>query len=187
MINKRSFLGLPMTSRRPRRYLVACYWGVILLLVAFASWWMERNPNWTHHSFLLPLSYFSGLLLVFLGGGRPGGPVRDFAGRPMDRPELLDNTIKTLINSGNRDWVEEDRRLDERDIRARDAAHYRAYSAIRWIVLFGSLGALVLFSNAIAARLTPLIAPLIWLFVLIVFNLPQSIILWTEPDIEEQP
>ena len=29
------------------------------------------------------------------------------------------------------------------------------------------------------------VAPLLWLFVLVVFNLPQSLILWFEPDLEE--
>jgi hypothetical protein len=73
-------------------------------------------------------------------------------------------------------------RLDEREVRVRNAAHYRAYAVLRWV---GSL----LVIAAVADRVDEFAAAresLLLLFFLIIQWLPQSILLWTEPDMEEQ-
>jgi hypothetical protein len=82
--------------------------------------------------------------------------------------------------------VNEDRPLDERDIRLRNAAHYNAYSLLKWVIFFGFIFGISADLNHLLLRIKPTIIPLLGLFVLVVFNLPQSLILWFEPDMEER-
>ena len=76
--------------------------------------------------------------------------------------------------------------LDERDLRDRDRVHFQAYTTSRWLAL------LLLIVQVVAGLAGPA-----WLLragnaaflllALVLWSLPQSIILWTEPDMEEQP
>ena len=76
--------------------------------------------------------------------------------------------------------AEKQNRLDERELRVRNAAHYRAYGLLRL------LGSALVFA-AVADHINELAAAresLLLLFFLIIEWLPQSILLWTEPDME---
>ena len=142
MINKRSYLGIPLARRVTRRWLVAGYWMLILVVLAIGSLGMSIYPDWFGHSRFVPWVWLVTVLLGSLGGINTGGPVRDFKGRPSDRPNLLDNTIRTLMDPRNQEWMKENPPLDERDIRLRNAAHFEAYGHLRWMVLLGLLAAL---------------------------------------------
>jgi hypothetical protein len=182
MINKKSFLGIPLARRRTRRWMVVGYWALVLALLGLVA-----VSSTGHHRLFSNLSFVFVWLLVLvaqlLGGTGTGGPVRDFEGRPAKGPMLIDNTIKTLIDSTNRDWQKEDRRLDERDIRERNAAHYKAYRIVVVFIALTSI-ALVYLENPDLAWLSCLRMPVLWLLLIVAFSLPQTLILWSEPDME---
>ena len=135
MINKRSFLGISMVRRRTRRWVVAGYWVVVLVFLGLAFFAASKHQNWLFDSLNLPYVLVVSLSVGLLGGTSPGGPVRDFSGRQVERPTMLEN-VRTLIDQRNRKRVNEDGPLDERDIRLRNAAHYESYRAVRWMVLW---------------------------------------------------
>jgi hypothetical protein len=74
--------------------------------------------------------------------------------------------------------------LDERETRLRDRAHYTAYAVARWLTLalFAIYAALLVFNPVWANRIVP---SFFFLLMWTVWSLPQSIILWTEPDMDE--
>lgn len=186
MINQRTFLGIPLARRRTRRWLVVGYWTSATALLAFGGLLNLARPGWFAQAWYAPfLGLVCGYLGSMLGGNRPGGPVRDFEGRAADRPELLDNTIRTLMKPANREWQRENRPLDERDIRLRNAAHYEAYRLLELIVL-PIAGALFMAFATTLSRYKVLCVPIFVLTFLVVYNLPQSLILWTEQDMEER-
>jgi len=180
MINKRTFWGIHLATRRTRRWLVVGYWAVVLALLALLSR-LIGEPNHLIRDYWFLGIWITPFLLGFLGGTRPSGPVRDFLGRSSERPELLENTVKTLRDPGNREWTKEDRPLDERDIKLRNDAHYKAYGVMRGVALFGFLA--VVYQQIPQAPNVR--EPLLWLLLTVIWSLPQSIILWTEPDMEE--
>jgi hypothetical protein len=83
-----------------------------------------------------------------------------------------------------------DRSFDERDIRLRDRAHYQAYRVLRSILGLAVILVIpILFASDtpdLIRRYGLLFIPLICLLVLVVWSLPQSIILWSEPDMEPE-
>jgi hypothetical protein len=94
-------------------------------------------------------------------------------------------------------WIAGDMRTrgDEREIYRRDHAHYLAY----YFLGYGLIGALFVGSfrgpNPIAPLLPLALRPflmqlphvLLWATFFLYLTLPQAILLWTEPDMEEQP
>jgi hypothetical protein len=74
--------------------------------------------------------------------------------------------------------------LDERETHERDHVHFIAYTAARWGALL--LMVLTVILSAWRAQWLVWMAPtFLFLLVLTLWSLPQSIILWTEPDVEE--
>jgi hypothetical protein len=74
--------------------------------------------------------------------------------------------------------------FDERDIRLRNAAHFEAYRIFRMIIVPIAIVLAIVF-DTVWTNYQRLGAPLLILLWLLVFNLPQSLILWFEPDMEE--
>jgi hypothetical protein len=184
VINKRTFLGISLARRRARRWLVVIYWATVIVLISLATVYVYFHPNWLEKAWYAAfLGIAIGFLLTFLGGTRTGRPVKDFSGRATDRPALLDNTIRTLMDPANRDWKQEDGPLDEREIRLRNAAHYEAYRVVNCIVITAL--ALFFIYGTILPRYRMLEGPIFVLLILVIYNLPQTLILWTEPDMEE--
>ena len=72
--------------------------------------------------------------------------------------------------------------LDERTIRLRNAAHYEAYKIVRILVFVVPL--LILCFSTIWRSVSWLGAPIGLILALLALNLPQSLILWFEPDLE---
>lgn len=144
--------------------LVVLYWMfalVFLLTVSglFSSDLIRKFPACVEISSSIGFA----ILLFALGGTTPGrGPVGYF------------EPHSTTINE----------RLDERDIRLRNAAHYEAYHVLRSFILPLSIIAF-LWLETILERYKKIGAPVAALAVLVVYNLPQTLILWWEPDIEE--
>lgn len=187
MIHKRMYLGIPMSTRRNRRRLVVCYWIVAVLLHAgftamllrvpklVATWWMT-----------CALAVVYVLLMSFLGGQGGGaqlGPVADFeryAAPPRWAPLEI---ARRLWRHGTAD-KRMDRALDERDLRLRDALHYEAYRMLCDYLVPLAFAVVLVFVSDLSRNLLLLI-PAGFLLMLLIYTLPQTLILWHEPDMEE--
>jgi hypothetical protein len=187
MINRRSYLGIPMARRRNRRLLVAAYWVSVLAILISASEMFYRSAFPKHWWTIFIAGGLIGSLIAFLGGAGQIGPVADFDGdtTPPSRwipLEMADALVRRL--RGDRSENRIDAAMDERDIRLRNAAHYEAYRVLREIVLPALIAAFVIF-HFFLTRYEYISIPIYCLLLLVIYNLPQSLILWWEPDIEE--
>lgn len=130
---------------------------------------------------------------LFLGGYAPGGIVKPFNGKaPRESaapPPLL--ALKLRVYQPFSGLNDEAFRNDERELGQRDRAHYRAYQIIGlslvvpWFVstfssgfnLFGVVWNPVTVNHVCATLLLAILT--------LFLTLPQSILLWTEPDLSE--
>lgn len=120
---------------------------------------------------LMLLGVFSGITGL-LGGVRALGPVKLFASLRIP-----------FRNPAPRDGEEQAPWLDEREQNERNRIHFHAYVVVRWLALllliaYAALGSLgVSWFNRIGPVAVLLLALVLWV-------LPQLLILWTEPDLE---
>jgi hypothetical protein len=178
------WLGISFMRRRTRRWVVAAYW----VWVAYFSFLVLRKE------FGVGVDGVGALLLVLmvvtfpaiLGGVRSGGAVKPFRGlrwiRPMSRSDFIGLFEQPLAVSGNLDQSDDD--LDEREKRLRDRVHFLSHTLSRWfaLLLFAVLIGLNVNDPTVTARVGPVF---LFLLSLVLWSLPQSLILWNEPDIEE--
>lgn len=174
-----------MSRRVRRRALVIALYTAMAGLIA-ALWFL------THWRGTGGYVLFAAMLAcrLFLGGYYRGGLVKPFQyKRPVEAdaaPSLL--ALKLRVYRPVLQADEDGFRNDEREERQRDHAHYTAY---QW------LGICVMASWAIASLriIQPWLVPLGMtpdqfyygmglVTVLLFLTLPQSILLWTEPDME---
>ena len=175
MIEQTKFLGMPLRTQRQRRLLVVLYYAVLIVFAAVGLC-MDKK-SWG--PLVAQTFVFGGLL----GGIRMGGPVKAYAqpNFPLD----MDSTVHTLNLEGRKPFdtslPEAWAPLDERERTQRDIAHYTAYRILRW-----SFGLFVLGYFAVTLGAATWLADktlfLLWLFLLYVLSLPQSVVLWTEPQ-----
>lgn len=120
-----------------------------------------------------------------MGGIRAGGPVKPFnePRNPLAGSVLDDNPITLNLNERPvRSWSSLSwKPLDEREREQRDRAHYRAYRILLWVMLAALLPYCVAMGRPSAwlMRESPLV---VWLLLVTALSLPQSVLLWTEPD-----
>jgi hypothetical protein len=133
-----------------------------------------------------------GVCWLFLGGITPRGLVKPFNGKKPRQP----GTTTPRIGLGLRVFPaviagdEAEFRNDERELHQRDRAHYLAYQGagaavamILTVALFRSL-----FPEWFAWVTVPpdeLYFGLLLAVAVLMMTLPQAILLWTEPDMEE--
>jgi len=181
MISKRKLFGISLARRQARRWLVLGFWAVNLSLAVVVSLLTGKYgaSYWLLYSWqLISLPLLTGLL----GGEGKRGAVRAFEGCTSEEQAATDNTYMTPEDIAERKRRESKLRLDERDVNMRNAAHYKAYSALRWFIF-------------VAFPVMAVPPPREWLFLrsillltlfLAVWCLPQTLILWTEPDMEAE-
>jgi len=160
MRDRMRLLGLKMTRRSNRRWVVAVTYAV-LLASGVALWTLGRGDAWTFPILLLVTSLF--VNGVIFGGYGCWGLIRPF------------NTNKPFgfgIPSRN----------DERDLRRRDLMHFYAYRVVVSLVVLGYFLGRDSFGH-------PQIGNVLLLGALILgLTLPQALLLWIEPDMEfEEP
>jgi hypothetical protein len=81
-----------------------------------------------------------------------------------------------------------EQRNDERELAARDRAHFHAYGWMTLVLLCIALAPEYLPSKYLSGtQLFSLIQNLLWGLVALVLTLPQAILLWSEPDIDIEP
>jgi hypothetical protein len=177
-------LGIPMASRRARRALVVVYWALILsLCLGFVVHQSRHGVEDLNPWGLFPI--FVGLAAI-LGGVKAGGVVKRFSGSEgiSVLPTPGDEGGLTLFGSKSIFPPEDSGALDERERNERNAVHYRAYTSARWLTL--ALYLIYAGIGAWHAAWFPRIGPLfLFLLTLVLWSLPQMLILWNEPDFVE--
>ena len=158
------------SRQRTRRRWVVTFWCVMTMLfcVSLLSVF-RRGPE---AMLAVQLVLYAYTMSVVMGGVSAGGFVKSFRGK---QPLLV------LAAPGQ---TQASLHLDERETRLRDRAHYTAYAVARWLALalFSIYAALLVFHAGVANKIAP---SFFFLLTWTVWSLPQSIILWTEPDMDE--
>jgi len=176
---------ISMAQRSRRRTLVAiiyCILGFMLIgTYAFGSW-RSVSP------YVIWAVIFA--CRLFLGGYVPGGLVKPFNGKAPKQSEaappllaLKLRVYRPLPGDGSTPY-----RSDEREMSQRDRAHYRAYQALGISLVVPWAAASLLGDPKIfgwdPAVVNHLCAMLLLAVLTLFLTLPQSILLWTEPDME---
>jgi hypothetical protein len=197
MRTKLVFLGLhiDLASQIRRRWLVALlYAGFAALMVA--GWFLDHWRVWGAGLTLFAASYVARLVL---GGFGPGGT-------GVIKPFLGNEVRARYISSPESRWsrlarrtipqITEEREFcsDERELSRRDSAHEVAYRRLGMLIIVTLLVAY--FKNAAlpllrgsgitlpSAFFDQSIYGLLLASFILFLTLPQSILLWTEPDME---
>jgi len=176
--------GLSVARRSTRRFLVVVYWlGIAAFVAAFAFDQMRHTLD--VFGIIIALQILTNLPSL-LGGVRAGGVIKPYRG--VRWAPLLDRDDVQTVFSGARPVIGSaaaaDLALDERETRLRDRVHFVAYTLMRWITLFlfaGYAGFAIYrpeWTRQAGLFLFILLALVLW-------SLPQTLILWTEPDMEE--
>ena len=172
------FFGISIARRRTRRVFVIGVWCATAL-----CGWVFLQEAASHRDRGLGILAFLALQLIlqlpnFLGGFRSGGMVRPFLDAKPD-PEQVQSLF------GPRKPFGQDAPLDERETGERDRIHFLAYRTALVIALMMFLILFVLSGTSFQwmNRLAPVF---FFALTMILLGLPQSIILWTEPDMEPE-
>jgi hypothetical protein len=167
--------GFSIARRSTRRVLVVAYYCAM----AFGLYELLFNSD-SKASGLG--TYIVGIVVLInlplcLGGVRRGGFVKPFRGVKWNPGE-----VQTLLHPSNRSGA--DAPLDERETGERDRMHFLAYTLTRWFaLLLLAVYGLIAANYPAAHRQTGSV--FLCLLTLSLWSLPQTIILWTEPDMEE--
>jgi hypothetical protein len=164
MLVNRQVWGVNMNPRRNRRFLIL----VMYLFIGFLFWLeiQRRFSGWT--LFLVILAVINPLIFgdFMFWGKKYGGLLKPFH-RDSERPN------------------------DERELAARDAAHFSAHTTVELLLL-----TILILPEWLPARLLENASPpqllfytrtSLWGLLAVSMTLPQAILLWREPDIESEP
>jgi energy-coupling factor transporter transmembrane protein EcfT len=188
MIAELYFMGKPvsMGSRMRRRWLVALVFVCLALIIA-----MGVKFQWKG-SFVLMFFATEFVNGFFFGGTHIGGLIKRFQGNEQESV-IASSTPGHLLKWGfQRARQPKDLELtnDERELLQRDRSHYRAYR-ILWLAVFFPLIAIVNQRDGLhmlpedLLRSESLVYGFFLATMVVYLTLPQAILLWTEPDMEE--
>lgn len=176
--------GQSVARRSRRRILVVVYW---LAVAAFtgAFWVDQARHTLDIFGVFIALQLLVNLSSV-LGGVRAGGAVKPYRG--VKWAPLLDRDDLQTVFGAPRPILAgaaaSDLALDERETRLRDRIHFVAYTLMRWI----TLAVFAAFALIIYLRPDWMHQAGLFFFLLlatILWSLPQTLILWSEPDMED--
>ncbi len=173
-----------MTQRSRRRIVVVAIYAVLAgLLIASSTvaGWRSVSP------YLIWVAILA--CRLFLGGYYPGGLVKVFNEKKLDRWEApptfltLKLRVYNLVPGANGEAY----RNDERELNQRDRAHYRAYQELGVALTVPWFTSRVLVDLGVNPATVNHISSTMILGLLAMFiTLPQAILLWTEPDVEPE-
>ncbi len=185
-----NFFGrtLDMARQRRRRALVVVIYAALAVLMAV----LYLLTHWRGSGAYM---FWAAMLAcrLFLGGYYNGGLVKPFNNRPPRQyaaaPPLL--LLKLRIYQPVLPDDDTAYRNDERELNQKDRAHYLAYQAVGVSVIIPMfLASLRIMHPALLASvpMTPdqMYYGLLLITLTLFLTLPQSILLWTEPDMEEE-
>jgi hypothetical protein len=177
---------IDMAPRAHRRTLVVVIYATLAVFMV-CLWLLDR---WRSSGTYVILA----TMLVnrwFLGGYYFGGLIKPFSGKGPRRETVLPPPpFLTLALRVYWPHPEEgEYRNDERELHQRDRVHYQAYQFILYIFLgfclLANLGGHFLMRRPLLAY--ELFYGPVLVAIVIAYTLPQAILLWTEPDMEESP
>jgi hypothetical protein len=162
-----TIFGISMVSRERRRWLVVLCYAALSLLILL-SYTASSDAARFILAFFAMLAGIYIQFVIFCKLAKDAVPPGPEGG--------LDLSLNTLFHKSG---------PDERQVAVRNAAYYRAYRVVAvylWLILLiMPVGSWIIARNA---GLNENLLGLIGLsFIVLVFTLPQAIILWTEPDI----
>jgi hypothetical protein len=187
MFENTELFGISMAPRANRRALVVITYsltaGVIVGCVGLARS-IGAIPG--HSPLKSPLVLLAWVPIFLVQVVIPGsGNFRGIFGRfvPEQTFSFRRQTIRTL---GLARGVEDEQpKADEREMSVRNEAYFLAFKIVAWyafIFLFGCVG--LVSREGEAARTAAAVAAIP--IVVMLFTLPQAIILWTEPDLTSE-
>jgi hypothetical protein len=179
MISTNKPFGLSFARRRTRRALVVAYWCFIA--VYSCAFLPRGNFNW--FGVLIAVQVFIQIPQM-LGGVRAGGMVKPFRGIHWVPLQKSEDVQSLSIISGSPAHAE-DASLDERETGLRDRVHFVAFTLTRWLALFFFVlyGLIAVTHPAWLSQTGPFF---LFLLTVTLWSLPQTMILWTEPDMEPE-
>jgi cytochrome bd-type quinol oxidase subunit 2 len=166
-INLRRMLSL---KRPARRRLVVAYWLGVLLFIAILSAVSQRQGSGHVDGAFFSFWWTLILLPMLL--------------RALTTFSTRGSELQTLLKPAKSGQGSEPRPLDERELGLHNRMHTKAYYLLQ---IFVPVGVLLLTPPEIhrSAWLDTVRIPMLWLLAMVVTSLPQSMILWVEPDMEE--
>ncbi|HTZ89745.1 MAG TPA: hypothetical protein VMA71_05365 [Alloacidobacterium sp.] len=184
------FLGRRISTARQlrRRVLVIAIYAALALLMAvlWATTGLRGSGAYVIWAAILACRFF-------LGGYYAGGLVKPFNGKAPKQTEVPSSLLAIKLRIYQPVPADDDAayRNDERELHLRDHAHYLAFQIIGVAVCVPMFIASMRLIRPSLMSWIPMQPDAIYygltLVALILFlTLPQAILLWTEPDMEEQ-
>jgi hypothetical protein len=167
MISRRELLMILRLRRGTRRRLVLAYWAAVLAFVGAIAFILRSHG-----------SLAGDIRLFWLFWAVTTVPMMLFHIR---RSFSHSSKPQTLLQPAKPDRESEDRPMDERDSYLSYRANAHAYVVLQLFISLSVLWLMWMESTGLSA----LRVPLLWLLYIAAVSLPQSMILWTEPDMEE--
>jgi hypothetical protein len=173
-----------MASRTHRRILVALIYASFAVLMAI-FWSLD---HWRTTGVYIIFATFL-VNRFFLGGYYFGGLIKPFNGKAPHRPIAPPPFAMLTMRMWKPEPVETEYRNDERELEQRGRAHYLSYQvltvalALVWLIADWSMKAPRMLAW-IPLRPDVLLYAFVLSACVVAITLPQSILLWTEPDME---
>lgn len=175
-----------MAPQAHRRTLVVLIYATLALLIAglfLADRWRTTGYYLVFATFLINR--------LFLGGYNFGGLIKPFSGKPPHRSDAPPPFLMLALRVYQPEPGRNEYRSDERELQQRDRAHYQAYQGLAVMVaVLWMLTGWNTFAPKLLAWVPGSAALLLYglalATVVLVLTLPQAILLWTEPDMEEE-
>lgn len=174
-----------MASRMYRRALVVLIYACFAILMAI-FWVLDR---WHTSGVYMIFATFL-VNRFFLGGYYFGGLVKPFNGKAPRRSDAPPPFVMFALRMWKPDPQPNEYRNDERELEQRDRAHYLSYQTltlalvVMWLIADWKMNL-----PRLLAWIPVSADVLMYGFALsaciVAITLPQAILLWTEPDMEE--
>lgn len=186
MIRRRIF-GISLETRAERRRFVVGFWMVeaVVLAALFQFPMPPHVTDWREFlPLLLTLAVASNLPLV-MGGFSFGGAVAFYEGRLVRLKPAYAGRLARNPEKQRRVQVFLDamKPVDEREAQLRDWAHHRANRLLFWALYAGAVAYLALSAMSLTA-MARFGFVLLELLLVMSMALPQSLLLWTLPELE---
>ncbi len=175
-----------MAARQPRRMLVVGIYAV--LAAGLAGCWFVDRWQTTGVYFIFATLVVNRFLL---GGYAFGGLIKPFSGERPKRLDMPPPFVLLALRVYQPPPDEDHFRNDEREIEQRNAAAYKAYQGLLMVLVFVWLATnvhvhLPRLMERLHIPMANLLYGLATATVVLGLTLPQAILLWTEPDMEEE-
>jgi len=175
---------LDMAPQAHRRALVALIYSAMaaLMFVLFLA------DHWRTTGYYLVFATFL-VNRFFFGGYNFGGLIKPFSGKAPQRSDAPPPFLLLALRVYHPEPMENEYRSDERELQQRDRAHYTAYQSV--VIALAFLWLLATW-NAFKPHLLAwipvspslLVYGVVLAAIVAALTLPQTILLWTEPDME---